>query len=83
MAKATIAADLHQTLDVLTGLAAKIALDLDVLVDELTETNDLFLREVPDPGLRVDPGLTQNALARGESDTEYVRQSDLYALLAR
>ncbi len=48
MAQPAVAADLHQPLDVLRHLAAKVAFDLQLAVDVLTEADDLLLGEVAD-----------------------------------
>ena len=83
MTKAAIAADLHEALDVLADLAAKVTLDLQVPVDVLAKPDDLFFGEVADARVRADTGLAQNLLAGRETDAVDVGQADLDALLAR
>ena len=63
MAKAAVAADLHEPLDVLAHLAAEVALDLEVAVDVLAQADDLLLGEVAHPRVGVDAGLPQDLLA--------------------
>ena len=47
MAKSLVAADLDLALDVLRRLAAQIALDAVVLVDEVPDRDDLSIGEIP------------------------------------
>ena len=63
MAKAAVAADLHEPLDVLAHLATKVALDLEVAVDVLAQTHDLLFGEVAHARVGVDAGLAQDLLA--------------------
>ena len=57
MPEPTIAADLLETLDVLGTLAAQVALDRYVLVDRLAKLDDLFLGEVANLAVGLDPDL--------------------------
>jgi hypothetical protein len=81
--EASVAADLHQTLDVLPDLTAEVTFNLQIAVDELAQPHNLFFREVTDASVRIDAGLPDDPLTRSEPNSENVRQSDLYALLAR
>src|SRR5581483_2202999 len=51
VAEAGVTADLHLPLDVLGDLPAQVALDLEVPVDPRPQPGDLFLGEVPHPGV--------------------------------
>src|SRR5437764_534942 len=51
VAEAGVTADLHLPLDVLGDLPAEVTLDLEVLVDPGPQTGDLFLGQVPHPGV--------------------------------
>src|SRR4051795_702636 len=53
VAETAVAADLHQALDVLRALAAKVALDGEVVVDVVAELADLVLGEVADVGVLI------------------------------
>jgi len=83
MTKAAIAADLHEPLDVLARLTTEVTFDLEVPVDVLTQSNDLFFREVAHTSVRADAGLAKDRLARGEPNPKDVGQADLNALLTR
>jgi hypothetical protein len=52
--KTLVATDLDLPLDVLCDIASKIAFDLEVAVDELSDLENLGIGEVPDLGVRVD-----------------------------
>jgi len=80
---AAITTNLHQSLDVLAGLASQVPLDAEVLVDELTESDYLFLRKVAYPRVGVYARLTQHALAGRMTDAEDICEADLDTLLAR
>jgi hypothetical protein len=83
MADATVGTDLGEPLDRLLPVAAQVALDLEVRVDVVAELRDLFVREVLDLRVRVEPELGGD-LARGRlADPVDVGQPDLEALLVR
>src|SRR4029079_3634540 len=83
VAEAAVGADLDESLDVEGRLAAEVALHLVSAVDQLAQAVDLLLGEIADTGVRIDVGLGKDLLARGQTDPEDVRESDLYALLTR
>ena len=64
MADAAVAADLHQALDVLGVLAAQVALDGEVALDEVADLDDLVLGEIADQRVGVDAGLGQQLVRR-------------------
>jgi hypothetical protein len=83
MADAPVGADLGEPLDRLLAIAAQVALDLEVRVDEVAELRDLFVREVLDLRVRAEAELGGD-LARGRlADPVDVRQPDLEPLLVR
>src|SRR3712207_1487080 len=81
VAQAAVAADLHQALDVLRALAAKVALDGQVRVDVVAELADLVLGEVAHVGVRVDPACRQRRARLGVADAVDVGQPDLGSLV--
>jgi hypothetical protein len=81
--KTAVAADLHKPLDVLAGLSPQVAFDLEVPVDELTESDDLFLGQIAHARARTDACLAQHVPTRGRSDAVDVGQASFNALLAR
>src|SRR4051812_3965575 len=83
MAQAPVAADLHETLDVLRALAAQVALDGEVAVDGVAQLADLVLGEVADVGVRRDPDLGQQLVRGRAADAVDVREADLDALVQR
>ena len=83
MAQATIAADLHQSLDVLRRLATQVTLDRVVRIDIVTKLDDLFFGEVAHARVRINAGLLANLLCAGQTDTINVSQTNLHALIAR
>ena len=83
MSGAPVGANLNQSLDVHSNLAAEITLDLAALVDDFTKSVDLVLGEVAHACVWVNGGLRQDLLAGGEAYAEDVGKGDLNTLLAR
>src|SRR3954452_21012457 len=83
VSNAPVAPDVHQALDIHGDFGAKRAFDLDRALDHLAKPGNLIVRQIADPGVRVDPGLAQDAAAGGTADAKDVGQRDLNALLAR
>src|SRR6266571_3493555 len=83
VADPAVGADLGEPLDRLLPVAAQVALDLEVRVDVVAELRDLFVGEVLDLRVRIEPELGCD-LARGRlADPIDVRQPDLEPLLVR
>ena len=83
MAKAAVAADLHQTLHVLGNLTMEVALDGEVVLDVVTQLRELFLGEIVGAGVRVDAGFREDLFGGREADAVDIGQTDLDALVAR
>src|SRR4051812_49861645 len=81
MAKAAVAADLHQALDVLAALATQVALDDVVAVDDVAELRDLVIGEVADLAVRLDAESGEDLVGSGAPDPVDVGQADLHALV--
>ena len=65
MAQAPVAADVHQQLHVLRDLAAEVALDLIIALDDLPDPDDLPLAELLGPRVDRDPGLLADLVRPG------------------
>src|SRR5215216_6459770 len=77
-----VRADVYKPSYVLVFLAPEVALDLEVLLHVGADGAGLAVGEVPDLRIRVYIGLFQNLPRRRAPDPVYVRQPDLYPLLA-
>src|SRR3954470_20897359 len=82
VAQPAVAADLHQTLDILGTFATQVAFDHQVLVDEPAELRDLVLGQVAHLRVAIDLERAQDRLRGGATDAEDVGEPDLDALLA-
>jgi hypothetical protein len=81
MPDAAVRADLGEPLDRLLPVAAQVSLDLEVRVDVVAELGDLFVGQVLDLRVGIEPEFGGN-LARGRlADPVDVRQPDLEPLL--
>jgi hypothetical protein len=81
VADPAVGADLGEPLDRLLPVAAQVALDLEVRVDEVAELRDLFVGEVLDLRVRTEAEVRCD-LARGRlADAVDVGQPDLEPLL--
>src|SRR3954447_1081124 len=83
VAQPAVAADLHQALDVLRTLAAQVALDDVVAVDQVAELGDLVVGEVAHLAVRLDAELGEDLVRGRLADPVDVGQADLDALVAR
>ena len=63
MAKAAIAADIHQALDIHGDFPTEVALDSHLLVDDLAQAIDLVVRQVTHPRVGIDIRAFQKLLA--------------------
>jgi hypothetical protein len=78
-----VAADVHQTLDVLLHVAAQIALNLVVVLDVQRDSADFFFGQVPHANIGIDPTRDRIARARCRPDAVNIRQRKFNALLRR
>src|SRR4051812_18300296 len=83
MTKATIAGEVHQTLDVHRGLAAEVAFDLVVGVDRLAEVKHLLVGQILDAALGGDAELGGDLFRLGTADAVDIGKGDLDALVGR
>src|SRR2546423_5932265 len=83
VAQAPVGADFDQPLDVEGDLATQLAFDFGFLVDDVAQAADLLVIEILDAQVRVDVGDCQDTPGGVGTDTEYVGQRDLDALLTR
>src|SRR5690554_6332947 len=60
MAQATIAADVHEALDVQLNFTPQVTFDLVLLLHHATQAGDLRFSQVLDPGVRADLSLDQD-----------------------
>src|SRR5689334_2013164 len=81
MAKPAVTGEVHQPLDVHRGLAAKVALDREILVDRLADVEHLLVGEVLHPLLGSNPELLGDFLGRGAADSVDIGQRDFNALV--
>ena len=61
-------------------VAAQVALDGEVALDEVAQLDDLVLGQVPDERVRVDAGLGEQLVRGRAADPVHVRETDLSAL---
>lgn len=83
MTQATIAAQIHQPLDVHGRLAAKVAFDDILAVDRLTNLDDFRFGELIDPAAVLDAEAVANFLRVLRPDAVNVTQRDMHALRSR
>ena len=79
---ALVGTNLHLALDVLTGLTAQIAFDLQVLFDERTNLSDLGIGQVSESGRWLNRERLEEIHAGGVPNAADVSQADLNTLLA-
>src|SRR3954453_12491711 len=72
-----VAPDVHQALDIHGDFGAKRAFDLDRALDHLAKPGHLIIRQIANPGVRIDAGFAEDAAAGGTADTKDVGQRDL------
>ena len=80
MAKATIATDLHQALDVQGNLTAKVTFYLKVMVDVVTQLTDIFFGQILYANVRVDAGGGNDLICGITADAVNVGTSNLFTV---
>ena len=83
VAQPAIAPNVHQPLDVQRHLAAEVAFDPVFLVDDLSQAVDLFVGQITNSGIWIDPRALEKLLTGVESNAVDIRQRRLDTLLAR
>src|SRR2546421_3662685 len=83
MTEAAIAAEVHQTLDVDTGLAAKIAFDEVVAVDHFADLQDFLVAQLADATISRDLDLLDDLGRILLADAMNVLERDQNALVGR
>src|SRR5947208_1225461 len=83
MADAAIAADIHEALDAHGHLAAQVALDLVLAIDDVAHPRRFLVAPGLDPLAGVDPGVGEDLPGGRDTDPVDVLDRDLAALVAR
>src|SRR5580704_5509076 len=83
MTQATIAAKVHQPLDVDAGLAAKIALDDVVAVDHFADLQHFLIAQLADTAIFGDLDLLDDVFGALRADAMDVLKRDQHALVGR
>ena len=82
MTEAAIAADLHQALDVHGNLTAQVALNLQVVVNVVTDLTDILFGQVLNARIRIDTGRLDDIVRNLAANAVDIGQGDLNSLLA-
>lgn len=83
MAQTTVAAKVHKALDIHGNFLAKISLDLEILVDALSDPGDFSFGKLVSPRVYINRGFGQDLLRGGSADTVNIGQRDLDSLVLR
>jgi hypothetical protein len=83
MPQATVAAEIHEALDVHGNLGAQITLHLVMGIDDLPNGIHLSIRKVIRLGVPIDAGLIEDLFGRRPPNAVDVCQSNLDALVLR
>ena len=83
VAPATVAANLHQPLDVQRDLFPKVPLDAPFLLDDAADLPDILFRQVLHTQIRADAGGRQNVVRSLPADAVDVGEPDLDPLGSR
>src|SRR5271154_2647028 len=81
MTQAAIAAQIHQALDIHGDVAAQIALDLIVSVDDFADAENLVVCQFVDATLRRDANLRADGSRPHRANAKNITKGDLNALL--
>lgn len=69
MAQASVTANFDQPLDVQLHFTAEIALHLVILHDVITQEANFGVCQILHPGIRTDPGISEDSPGSGWADT--------------
>lgn len=83
MPQASVASDLHQAFDVLRNFATQVTFDFEVLVDKISESDDLFIRQIPYSCIGINADRHQDIFRCRKTDSENVCQSDFDSFFSR
>lgn len=83
MPDASVAADVHETLDVELCLATQITLDFVAIGDLLTDSCSLIICPILDLDVAIDPCSIQDASSTATTYTIYIGQGYLTSLVLR
>ncbi len=81
VANATVAADIHETLDVKLDFRAEVTFNLVVCADDFANFGCLSVSPILDFELGVNAGLLEDSLGRATSDAEDVGEGNLALLV--
>ena len=81
MSEATVAADIHQTLDVEGNLGSEVTFNLVLLFDDLPQKSDVICAESIDSDLRVNICLGADFLSGSPANSVDVSQGNLDCLV--
>src|SRR3989338_5523005 len=77
MTPAAVGPDVHEPLDVHGDLGPQRTFDFDFPLDNLAESRDFGIGQIPHPGVGTDRSLVQNPLRSRQTDAKNVRERDL------
>jgi hypothetical protein len=83
MAQATVATEIHQPLDVHRDFTTQIAFDAIVTIDDLTDPNDIVVRQLMHAPIRRNTDFVDDFLSLGVSDAMNISQGNQDTLLRR
>ena len=83
MTQAAIATQVHQALDVHRHVAAKVAFDQEVAVDDFANLDDFGFGQIADPAGGIDPQLGDDLVRGMRPDAMNIAKADFDSLLGR
>ena len=83
MTDTAVAADFNESLDIESGLTAKVTLDLAVMIYILTKLRDVILGQVLDSYIGINSCCGDNIACGFATDAVDIGQSDLDSFLSR
>jgi hypothetical protein len=76
-----VAAEIHQTLYIHRNVAAQITLDLDILINMLSDLRHFGLGQIVAAGIVIDTGCVENPLGQRPAYTVDIGKRDLYSFI--